>query len=106
MLECTPAWEGNWTWDCFLAFAWEGSAGERLLVAVNFAPNQSQCYVLLPFGDFAGSQWLLQDQLEPVAYERDGGDLQSRGLYLDARPWQSSVSALTRTARAGNPQSS
>ena len=60
---------------------------------------------LLPFGDLAGSQWLLQDQLEPVACERDGGDLQSRGLYLDARPWQSSAFALTRTARVGNPQS-
>ncbi len=53
LLECAPAWEGNWTWDCFLAFAWEGSDGERLLVAVNYAPNQSQCYVRLPFQDLA-----------------------------------------------------
>ena len=22
LLECVPAWDGNWTWDCFLAFAW------------------------------------------------------------------------------------
>jgi hypothetical protein len=21
LLDLTPAWEGNWTWDCFLAFA-------------------------------------------------------------------------------------
>ena len=21
---CVPAWDGNWTWDCFLAFAWQG----------------------------------------------------------------------------------
>jgi hypothetical protein len=35
LLECIPAWEGNWTWDCFLAFAWQGCDGERLLVAVN-----------------------------------------------------------------------
>src|SRR5262249_60155418 len=39
LLECAPAWEGNWTWDCFLAFAWQGSEGERLLVAVNYSPN-------------------------------------------------------------------
>ena len=25
LLDCIPAWEGNWTWDCFLAFAWQGS---------------------------------------------------------------------------------
>ena len=36
LLECVPAWEGNWTWDCFLAFAWQGPGGERLLVAVNY----------------------------------------------------------------------
>ena len=62
LLECVPAWEGNWTWDCFVAFAWQGPGGERLLVAVNYAPNQSQCYVRLPFADLAGSQWRLQDQ--------------------------------------------
>ena len=45
LLDCTPAWEGNWTWDCFLAFAWQGPGDERLLVTVNYAPNQSQCYV-------------------------------------------------------------
>ena len=48
LLECVPAWEGNWTWDCFLAFAWQGTDGERLLVTVNYAANQSQCYVRLP----------------------------------------------------------
>ena len=98
MLECMPAWEGNWTSDCFAAFAWQGPGSERLLVAVNYAANQSQCYIRLPFTDLGDSQWLLQDQLEALAYERDGGDLQSHGLYLDAQPWQSSVFALTRRA--------
>ncbi len=96
LLECRSAWEGNGTWDCFLAFAWQGTGGERLLITVNFAPNQSQCYVRLPFADLASGQWRLQDQMEEIAYERDGNDLQSRGLYLDARPWQTSVFALTR----------
>jgi glycosidase len=41
LLECVPAWEGNWTWDCFLAFAWQGTDGDRLLVTVNFAANPS-----------------------------------------------------------------
>src|SRR6185369_5886599 len=35
LLECTPAWEGNWTNDCFLVYAWQGSKGESLVVAVN-----------------------------------------------------------------------
>ena len=25
LLECVPAWEGNWTWDCFVVFAWQGA---------------------------------------------------------------------------------
>jgi hypothetical protein len=34
MLECVSAWEGNWTWECFLAFAWQGLDAARWLVTV------------------------------------------------------------------------
>jgi hypothetical protein len=95
LLECFPAWEGNGTWDCFLAFAWQGPDEERLLVAVNYAPNQSQCYVRLPFTDLGSRLWRLQDQMDTTAYDRDGNELQSRGLYLDMLPWQSAVYSLT-----------
>ncbi len=91
LLECVPAWEGNWTADCFVAFAWQGPGGERLLVVVNYAPNQSQCYVRLPFTDLAGSSWRLRDQMGSVTFDRDGSDLQARGLYLDMSPWQTAV---------------
>jgi hypothetical protein len=96
LLECRSAWEGNWTSDGFLAFAWQGSSGERLLVTVNYAPNQSQCYVQLPFADLDGAQWRFQDQLAENVYDRDGSDLQSRGLYLDMPAWGTSAFALTR----------
>jgi hypothetical protein len=88
LLDTPPAWNGNWTSDNFLAFAWQGSGPERLLVVVNYSANQSQCYVQLPFPDLAGREWWLEDLLGEAAYERDGGDLFSRGLYLDLRPWQ------------------
>ena len=29
LLECVPAWDGNWTWDCFVVFAWQGAGDER-----------------------------------------------------------------------------
>jgi hypothetical protein len=96
-LECVPAWDGNGTSDCFLAFTWQGSGDERLLVAVNYAPNQSQCYVRLPLGDLAGGPWRLQDQIGDATYDRDGDDLQARGLYLDMRPWQAAVFSLSKT---------
>ena len=96
LLECLPAWEGNWTWDCFVAFAWQGAGGERLLVAVNYAPNQSQCYIRLPFTDLGNSHWRLEDLLGDSQYDRDGNDLQSRGIYLDVPPWQYHVFTMTR----------
>ena len=88
LLECLPAWEGNWTWDCFVAFAWQGAGGERLLVTVNYAPNQSQCYVRLRFTDLGGRNWQIRDLLGDALYEREGSDLETRGLYLDVPAWQ------------------
>ena len=99
LLKCLPAWNGNWTWDCFLAFAWQRAGGERLLVTINYAPNQSQCYVELPFADLAGSTWQLEDQMAELVYQRDGSELQSRGLYLDVRAWNISAFSITE-----NPQ--
>ncbi len=94
LLECTPAWEGNWTNDCFVAFAWQGLKGERLLAIVNYAPNQSQCHVRLPFSDLGHNQWRLQDQISTAVYDRDGADLQARGLFLDEAPWKASVFSM------------
>ena len=95
LLECTPAWEGNWTSDCFLAFAWQGAPGERLVVTVNYAPNQSQCYVRLPFAGLSDGQWRLEDLIGATTYDREGSDLQARGLFLDAPPWQASAFLVT-----------
>jgi glycosidase len=96
LLECIPAWEGNWTWDCFVAFAWQGPGEDRLLVVVNYAPNQSQCHVRLPFTGLSNGNWRLQDLLGDAQYDRDGNDLQSRGLYLDVPPWQYHAFTMTR----------
>ena len=116
LLQCDPAWDGNWTWDCFIAFAWHGQDGARLMVAVNYSSNQSQCYVRLPFPHLGNQQWRLQDLLGDAQYERpnfpatwarmhqkgrvesrqrDGNDLETRGLYLDVPPWQAHVFKLT-----------
>lgn len=96
LLECVPAWEGNGTHDCFVAFAWQGPDGKRVLVAVNYAHNQSQCYVKLPFTDLAGTSWRLQDQMSPATFDRAGDDLQARGLFLDMSPWELAVFSLDK----------
>jgi hypothetical protein len=95
LLECTPAWDGNWTHDCFIVFAWQGADDARFLVAVNFAPNQSQCHVRLPFANLGGRQWTLRDRLSTSAYSWNGNDLVNRGLFLDMAPWQACVFRVT-----------
>ena len=100
LLDCSPGWDGNWTHDCFIAFAWQNPNGERLVTAVNYAPNRSQCHIRLPFADLGGKQWLLQDQLQAADYEWSGDDLQGRGLFLDMAPWQASVFSLAAHAGA------
>jgi hypothetical protein len=96
LLDCVPAWPGNWTHDCFVAFAWHGPSGERLLVAVNYATNQSQCFVRLPFGDLSGAGWRLDNLLAEDTYDRDGDDLAARGLFLDVAPWKAAACTLAR----------
>lgn len=95
LLECTPAWDGNWTWDCFICFAWEDSRGISLVAVVNYAPSQSQCYLQIPFETFRGKALRLRDLMGPVVYERDGDQILSRGLYLDLPAWGYHVFDLT-----------
>jgi glycosidase len=94
LVESSPAWDGNGTSDSFVAFAWEGAGDQRLLIAVNYAPNQSQCYLPLPFPELGSGQWRLKDLMGTAAYERDGKELASPGLYLDMGPWQYHVFEL------------
>ena len=86
MLVCAPAWDGNWTCEGLIAFAWQGPGGERMVIAVNYAENQSQCYIPLPFKDLGGKTWRLRDLLGPATYDRDGDGLETRGLFLDMEP--------------------
>jgi glycosidase len=87
LLKCLPAWDGNGTWDSFLAFTWEDIKGNRAMVSVNYSPHNSQCYIHLPFTDLAGRSVRLRDMTSSVVYDRDGCELLSKGLYLDMQAW-------------------
>ena len=66
-------------------------------MTVNYAGHQSQCYVRLPFADLSNCEWQLADLFSDATYDRDGNDLQSRGLYMDVAAWQISVFSLSRS---------
>ena len=87
LLECRPAWDGNWTSDCFIASSWTGKVGEKCLVAVNYSDHQSQCYLTMPWDARAGQQWQLRDRMGTALFERNGEELTARGLYLDMPAW-------------------
>jgi hypothetical protein len=95
LLDCVAAWDGNWTSENFIAFAWDGVDAQRLLVVVNYADCQSQCHIRLPFADLSGRAWRFKDRLCEASYTRDGDNLQSQGLFLDLGRWAYHVFDLT-----------
>ena len=95
LLDAMPVWDGNWTSDAFIVWSWLGRESERLLVCVNHADHQSQCFVRLPFPEIGGRHVRLRDLLGPASYDRDGSELVDRGLYLDLAPWGRHVFELT-----------
>jgi hypothetical protein len=72
---------------------WTGKTGEQRLVAINYAGNQSQCYVRLQ-APCAGVL-RFRDVMGTLAFDRDGRDLEARGLYLDMPPWGHHVFEVT-----------
>lgn len=88
LLECTPAWEGNNSWESFVAFAWEGAERELTLVVINYAPHDGQCYLKMPLTEKSFGNWQLRDMMHEVTYDRNGNDLMAKGLYLGMKPWQ------------------
>ena len=86
-IECISAWDGNGTWDGFLAWSRQGGDGRRLLVVVNYAPTQGQCYVRLSWDELASVTVRLNDLMSDATYDRAGGQMVSKGLYLDLPPW-------------------
>ncbi len=87
LLDTQSAWPGNATYDAFVAYSWTGPGDVRRLVAVNYADDQGQCYLRLPWGDLQGQSWRFADRLGEAVHDRDGVDLAIHGLYLDLPAW-------------------
>ena len=93
-LACRPAWDGNGSWDAFVAHAWTGPGDERMLIVVNYASHPSQCFLELPFSEIKSRSVELGDLLSTAIYVREGNELFERGLYLDMEPWSYHVFVL------------
>jgi hypothetical protein len=83
---CRSAWHDNETWRDMIVFTWV-QGDRRLLVAVNYAPRQGQCYVTLDLPGLAGKTFALVDLVGDARFERDGEGLRTSGLFLDMPAW-------------------
>ncbi len=97
-MEGRAAWDGNGTWNDFVAHVWQHNDG-NLIVVVNYSPHASQCYLPIPFPGLAGNEWRLQDLMSQAVYDRNGNDLQTSGLFLDLPAWHYHVFSMTKINR-------
>jgi len=89
LIDALPAWNNNWTFNNYICFTWQGKVDNtKVIVAVNFSPDKSQCYLKIPFIGMKNKNWLLRDQFSDVVYQRQGDDLESKGLFLDEKSWK------------------
>ncbi len=95
LLPCGVAWDGNATWENYVAYGWDQGGENRLIVAVNAAPVYGQCFIRLPFHDLGGRRWRLTDLMGTAVYDRDGSELQTWGLFLNEPPWKAQVFAMS-----------
>jgi hypothetical protein len=94
LLECRPAWDGNWTHQCFIAFAWEHPA-EQLIIAVNFSDHPSQAKLSLPFETSGNKTYRFEDPINNETYDWAGSNLATNGLFVDLPAWGAHVFAVS-----------
>jgi len=80
-------WPDNSSYLNLGAWCWNQDR-ECYLVVVNLSEYRSQGRVRLPWNELAGRTWYLTDVLSGDIFERDGGELQSAGLYVDLPAWR------------------
>lgn len=95
LLDGVPTWAGYETNTSFLNFFWTGTTGEQILVTVNYAPHQSECYLHLPALNANGPIVRFADLMSQTVYDRDAIDLLTTGLYLDMPAWGYHIFEIT-----------
>jgi Alpha amylase, catalytic domain len=98
LIEPMPAWPDNPSSAGFVAYAWSGQDKRLYVVVVNYQDHRGQCHLVLPFRELEGKRVRLADMMGNEIYERDGGELIGRGLYIDHAAWQINVFELHATS--------
>ena len=80
-------WSDNMTYRNLVAWNWVRD-NERYLIIVNLSDRAAQSQVKVPWADAGGGEWHLLDAISGAAYERDGDEMRSSGLYVELDPWK------------------
>jgi glycosidase len=82
--------EGDDTSTNLIVYEWRTEKPEKSwkVVAVNLSGNTSQARVTWPENTFPATQYIFNDQLNEVTYNRAGDELRNPGLYIRLAPFQ------------------
>lgn len=89
LLNCSQAWDGNWTLNSIIAFAWQSNEEKPVYVVVNYADHQSQCYVNTPHGIGLSEFNIKLSSSDSVKFL----ELSETGFFTDLPPWGFAVFA-------------
>jgi hypothetical protein len=56
-------------------------------VIVNLSGSSAQARVQIPWTELSGRKCRVFDEFTREAFDRDGGEMQSPGLFVDLPPW-------------------
>lgn len=87
LLKSKPAWHDNSTWQNCIAYRWRQIPAGTLLIVVNYAPHNSQCYVELDLDGIEGGSIEFRDMMGDSVFVRDRHGLLSKGMYFDLPPY-------------------
>lgn len=81
--EVRPAWEGNFTWENFVAYTWQGDDHGKKIIVVNYGPTQGQCYVSITGLEFMDNEMIFEDIFGHERYIRHKDEIIEKGFYID-----------------------
>ena len=95
LLEAS-GWPDNQSCRNLVAWSWSGGdGGNRHVVIVNLSGDPAQGRIPLAWTDLPGRSWHLTDLIEERVFERDGVELATSGLFVDLKPWQFHLLAMS-----------
>jgi hypothetical protein len=85
LCDCS-GWPDNQSCANLVSWCWRKEK-ECYLIVLNLSAAPAQGLIQIPWHDLACRAWRLTDSFTGEVYERDGGEMQSVGLFVDLPAW-------------------